>query len=255
MIRGQPKTWMGIIRQRSQFEVSVNEAMASLMRRGIEPCKREICEELGLDYSDADDRAKVTLAIHKHKILFDYAWKLYVSLGLFDRDYEIFADDYEGYGNWQKQKSELYEMLLRIGVTEEEVRRLWIFSQVWEKFLAAANQWNLHLFIASGEPWTRNGFRYRQPNFWEYMVKQIEIGRNLEKGVLRILERHQDMGMILTSTEPVEIAIQVAQDTLKMISDGAPLRYRCDLCADKGRMIAFRTQVELVNHYREVHNF
>lgn len=252
---GRPRTWMGIIRQRSQFEVSVNEAMASLMRRGMEPCKREICEELGLDYDNANDRAKITLAIHKHKKLFDYAWRdVYVGIGLFDRDYQKVADDVMGYRSWRKRKADLYMMLRRIGLPEERVHELWVYSQLWERFLEAANSWNLHLFVAFGQPFVRDGYRYRQPNFWDYMVKQIEIARNLEKGVLTILQRHQDLGMILTSAEPVEIVIQTARDTLKMIIDGPPLRYRCEICADEGRIIAYRTQLELVEHYRQVHN-
>ena len=63
--RRRTNAWRGIIRQRTPFETLVNEAMASLMRRGIEPTKRQICDEIGLDYDNANDRNRVSLAISK----------------------------------------------------------------------------------------------------------------------------------------------------------------------------------------------
>lgn len=250
----RPRTWRGIIRQRSRFEVAVNDAMAMFMRRGIEPTKRQICEALGLDYDNANDRNKVTLAIARHKKLVDYAWELWVESGDYDRHYQQVADDVISYREWKTQKAELYRLMRQIGMTEADIHQTWILSQLWERFLEACNRWNLHVFVAFGQPFRRDGFRYRQPNYWDYIYKQIEIARKLCKGTLTILERHRDLGMILTSAEPVEIAIQTAQDTLAMVADGPPLRHRCELCAEEGRIVAFRTQRELVEHYRQRHS-
>ena len=84
-------------------------------------------------------------------------------------------------------------------------------------------------------------------------MKQIEVGRKLQRGVITTLERHQLLGMFLTSGEPVEKTILVAQDGLHMMADGVPTRYRCELCEEQGDLIAFGTQGELFNHYSNVH--
>ena len=52
---------------------------------------------------------------------------------------------------------------------------------------------------------------------------------------------------------PTRNSHQAAKDTLEMVADGAPRRYRCELCAENGRMMAFGTQEELVAHYRRIH--
>jgi hypothetical protein len=248
-------TWRGIIKQRTPFETLINEAMASLMCRGIEPTKRQVCEEIGLDYDKVDDRCRVTLAIAKHKKYFDLAWRdAFIPLGQFDEAYQKASDDVHGYNEWKRKDISFVETWYAHGWSEEDLHELWIHSEIWEEFLRIANKWNLHLFVAEGIPFRSDGFRYKQPRFWELIVKQIDIGRRLQKGVLTILERHQDLGMILTSGEPIEETIQVAQDSLKMIADGAPLRYRCEPCEEQGNLVAFRTQKELVDHYRKVHN-
>ena len=252
-MKERPRTWRGIIRQRSRFDVLVNDAMALLMRRGMEPTKREICESLGLDYTDADDRARVTQAIHTNRELIHYAWNLWVETGNYDTHYQRIADDSLSFRGWKAQKAELYNMMRQLGMSEADVHRLWIMSHLWERFLTVANEWNLHVFVAFGIPWHRDSYRYRQPNYWDYVAKQVETARNLCKGTITILERHRDMGMILTSGEEVEIAIQIAKDTLKMVADGAPLRFRCERCAEQGIMMAFRTQEELVEHYTRQH--
>lgn len=133
------------------------------------------------------------------------------------------------------------------------VHQTWILSKLWEKFLYVANRWNLHVFVAVGTPYRREGYRYRQPNYWDYVANQVETARRLCKGTITILERHRYMGMILTSGEEVEIAIRTAKDTLQMIADGAPPRFRCEHCASKGIITAFKTQKQLVKHYQEVH--
>jgi len=48
-------------------------------------------------------------------------------------------------------------------------------------------------------------------------------------------------------------AIQTAKDTLQMVADGAPHRFRCERCAEQGIMMAFRTQRELIAHYTRNH--
>ena len=249
----RPRSWRGIIRQRSRFDVLVNDAMALFMRRGIKPTKRQICESLGLDYDDADDRGNVTQAIAQNRRLIHYAWNLWVRSGDYDKNYQQIADDSMSFKGWKAQKAELYAMMKQLGMSEADIHQLWIMSQLWERFLAVANKWNLHVFVAFGTPWRRDGFRYEQPNYWDYIANQVETARNLTKGTLTILERHRDLGMILTSGEEVEIAIQTAKDTLQMIADGPPLRFRCERCAEQGIMMAFRTQKELVEHYKTQH--
>lgn len=174
-------------------------------------------------------------------------------MGQFDGAYQRASDDVRGYKEWKKRDADFCNTWYALGWSEEDLHEVWTHSQVWEEFLRVANRWNLHLFVADGVPFRRGGFKYKQPNFWEYIVKQIDIGRRLQKGVLTTLERHQDLGMILTSGEPIEKTIQVAQDSLQMIADGPPLRHRCELCEEQGLIMAFRTQRELVNHYRRVH--
>lgn len=222
-------------------------------RMGIEPTKRQICGELGLDYDNSEDKESVTQAIHNNRKLVHFAWNLWVETGNFDKHYRQIADDSLSFKGWKAQKAQLYTMMKQLGMSEADVHQLWILSKLWERFLTVANQWNLHVFVAFGTPWRRDGFRYRQPNYWDYIANQVETARRLCKGTITILERHRDMGMILTSGEEVEIVIQTAKDTLQMIADGAPPRFKCELCAENGVMTAFRTQKELVEHYRQNH--
>jgi len=250
---GRPRTWRGIIRRRGHFDVLVNDAMAMLMRREIEPTKRQICASLGLDYDNADDRAKVTQAIHTNRELIHYAWNFWVETGNYDRHYQQIADDSMSFLGWKAQKADLYDMMKQLGMSEADIHQLWIMSHLWERFLDAANKWNLHVFVAFGTPYRRNGYGYRQPNYWDYIANQVETARKLCKGTLTILERHRDFGMMLTSGEAVEIAIQTARDTLQMIADGPPARFRCERCAEQGIMMAFRTQRELIEHYTRNH--
>jgi len=250
----RPQTWNGIISQRSRFDVLVNDAMASLMRNKTEPSKRQICEKLGLDYDDADDRAKVTSAISQNRRLIHYAWNLWVESSDYGRHYQRIADDSQSFLGWKAQKAELCGMMKRLGMSESDVHQLWILSRLWEMFLMAANKWNLHIFVAFGQPWRRDGFRYRQPNYWDHIVNQVETARRLCKGTLTILERHRDFGMMLTSGTEVEIAVQTAKETLQMIADGEPARFKCEQCASQGIITVFRTQRELVEHYSQKHN-
>lgn len=254
MVMVRPRTWRGIIKQRGRFSVLVNDVMASFMRRGIKPTKMQICNALGLDYDNAGDRYRVTHAIGQNRRLIHDAWNLWVESGDYDKHYQLVADDSESFKGWRAQKAQLCTMMGQLGMSEADIHQLWIMSQLWELFLDVANQWNLHVFVAFGKPWRRDGYKYQQPNYWDYIAKQVETARNLCKGTLTILERHRDLGMILTSGEEIEIAIQTAKDTLKMIADGAPLRFKCEPCAEQGLMMAFRTQKELVEHYRRQHS-
>ena len=86
----------------------------------------------------------------------------------------------------------------------------------------------MHLVVAYGQPFVYDSWTYRQPDFWDYTVKQIQIARNLGKGVISILERHRDLGMMLISGEKVEVALQTATDTLQLVADGTPMRHKCD---------------------------
>lgn len=227
----------------------MNEAVARLLTRGIEPTKREICDEVGLDYDNADDRARVSNALHKLKESFDYAWReVYVGTGAFTKDHREVSADTISYEKWMKEDGELYRLLQQLGTAESEIHEFWIHSKLWERFVAVANQWNIYIFVAYGQPFVADSWKYKQPSYWDYAVKQIEIARNLGKGVITILERHRDLGMMLISGESVELALQSARDTLLLVADGAPMRHRCELCNTM-----FRTQRELVEHWQQNH--
>lgn len=247
------KTWRGIGRSRNRFDVLVNDAMASFMRAGIKPCKRMVCEKMGLDPEIDGNRLKVTQSIHVNRGCVHDAWNLWIETGDFDKHYQLAVDDSKGYREWKTEKPELYQMMKNIGMLESDIHKLWILSQLWEKFLKAANAWNLHAFVAEGTPWVKDGFVYYQPNYWDYIANQVKTMRNLAKGTLTILERHRDMEMILMSGTEVQIAVQTAKDVLQMIADGSPPRFRCELCAEDGIVRAFGTQKELVIHYYAYH--
>jgi hypothetical protein len=253
-MRGKPRSWNSILRQRNRFDGMVNDVMALLMRKEIEPSKRQICQTMGLDYDDANDRAKVTASISKNRELVHYAWNYWVENGSFDEHFQRVADDSLGFKGWKVQKADLYDMMKQIGMSEADIHQLWILSQLWERFLAVANQWNLHVFVAFGIPWQKDSFRYKQPKYWDYIASQVETARRLCKGTITILERHRDLGMILTSGIEVQVAIQTAKATLQMIADGEPPRYKCELCAENGIMSVFKTQQDLVSHYKSAHN-
>jgi hypothetical protein len=227
--------------------------MALLMRNGVEPTKRQICDELGLDYDDGDDRAKVTQAIGRNRRLIHYAWQLWVESGDYDKHYQKVADLSQDFLGWKNQKAELCGAMKTLGMPESDIHQLWILSRLWEIFLTVANQWNLHIFVAFGTPWHRDGFKYRQPDYWDYIANQVETARRLCKGTLTILERHRDFGMILTSGTDVEIVVRTAKDTLQMIADGEPPRFSCEQCANQGIIVVFKTQKELIQHYNQSH--
>jgi hypothetical protein len=247
--------WTLVLQHRTILETTVDNAMTSLMRRGIKPNKRQICEEIGLDYDDADDRISVTRAIKANRKYADRVYReVFISIGLFEAAYQRAADDVTSYEEWKRKDTEFVRTWYANGWTENDLREVWIASRIWEDFLAAIDRYNLHFFIAvEGIPWKRGSFRYEQPIFWDLLVNQIDVGRRLQKGVITILERQELLGMILTSGEPVEKTIQVAQDSLHMIADGAPLRHRCELCERQGTLLAFSTQEELFDHFQKVH--
>lgn len=247
--------WTLVLQHRTLLETTVNNAMTSLMQQGIKPNKRQICEKTGLDYDDADDRSSVTMAIHANRKYADMVYReAFIPLGLWDAAYQRAADDVKGYEEWKRKDVQFVRTWYAHGWSESDLREVWIASRIWEDFLITIDRYNLHFFIAiDGTPWKRGSFRYEQPNFWEVLVNQIDVGRRLQKGVISTLERQQLLGMILTSGEPVEKTILVAQDSLHMIADGAPLRHRCELCEKEGTLLAFSTQLELFNHYKNVH--
>lgn len=179
----------------------------------------------------------------------------FIPLGLWDAAYQRATDDVQAYEDWKRKDSHFVETWYANGWSENDLREVWIHSKIWEEFLQIINRYNLHVFIAiDGTPWKKDSFTYDQPNFWDYLVNQIDVGRKLQKGVISTLERQKLLGMILTSGEPVEKAIQVAQDGFHMIADGAPLRHRCEICEEQGNLVAFSTQGELFVHYKKVHD-
>jgi hypothetical protein len=247
--------WTLVLQHRTLMETTVNDAMTSLMKRGIKPNKRQICEEIGLNYYNVDDSCSVKMAIHANRKYVDRVYReAFIPLGLWDAAYQRAADDVKAYEAWKRTDAQFVRTWYANGWSESDLREVWIASRVWEDFLITIDRYNLHFFIAvDGTPWKRGSFRYEQPNFWDLLVNQIDVGRRLQKGVISTLERQQLLGMILTSGEPVEKTILVAQDSLHMIADGAPLRHRCELCEQEGVLIAFSTQAELFNHYKNVH--
>lgn len=227
----------------------MNQAVAALLSTRTEPTKREICDQLGLDYDNGDDRAKVSNALHKLKKTFDIAWRgVYVASGVYEKDHAELSADSVAYQKWKNENSELYDLLQQSDVAEGEIHEFWIHSELWERFKAVANQWNIHIFVSYGEPFVAESWKYRQPNYWDYTVKQIQTARNLGKGVISILERHRDLGMMLTSGESVELALQSATDTVQLVADGTPMRHRCELCGG-----GFGSQRELVEHWQQNH--
>lgn len=247
--------WTLILKHRTLFETTVNDVMASLMRQGKTPNKRKICEEIGLNWHNAEDRSSVSLAIAANKKYVDMAYReAYIPLGLWDAAYQRAADDVESYEEWKRKDAQFVKHWYANGWTENDLREVWIHSRIWDDFLKTINRYNLHVFVASGTPFKRGSFRYEQPDFWDYLVNQIDVCRRLQKGALTTLERHKILGMILTSGERVEKTIQVQQDGLHMVADGAPMRHRCELCEEDGILLAFSTQAELFEHYKKVHN-
>lgn len=247
--------WTLVLQHRTPFETMVNDAMTSFLKQGIKPTKRQVCKELGLDYDDANDRENVTLAIAANKKYADIVYReAFIPLGQWDEAYQRAADDVLGYDSWKRNNAGFAKTWLAQGWSENDLHEIWIHSRIWEEFLRIIDRYNLHVFVATGTPWKRNSFRYDQPNFWDYMVKQIDVCRRMQKGVLTTLERHRLLGMILTSGETVEKTIQVSQDGLHMVSDGAPLRHRCEKCEENGSLIAFNTQTELFEHYKNAHS-
>lgn len=248
--------WTLVLQHRTLLETTVNNAMTSLMQKGIKPNKRKICQEIGLDFDNADDRSSVTQAIKANRKYADIVYhEAFIPLGLWDAAYQRAADDIRSYEEWKQKDVPFVRTWYANGWSENDLREVWIASRIWEDFLVTIDRYNLHVFIAvDGTPWKKGSFRYEQPNFWDYLVNQIDVGRRLQKGVITTLDRQQLLGMILTSGEPVEKTIQVAQDSLHMIADGAPLRHRCELCEKEGILMAFSTQTELFDHYKKVHD-
>lgn len=248
--------WILILKHRTLFETTVNDAMASLMNRGIRPNKRQICEEIGSDYNNADDRSAVSLAIAANKKYVDMAYReAFIPLGLWDAAYQRATDDLKGYEEWKQKDSQFVKSWYANGWSENDLREVWLYSKIWEDFLKTINRYNLHVFVAiTGTPFKKGSFRYDQPDFWDYMVNQIDVCRRLQKGAITTLERHKILGMILTSGEPVEKTILVQQDGYHMVADGAPMRHRCELCEEEGLLVAFSTQKELFDHYKNVHD-
>lgn len=151
-----------VLKHRTLFETTVNNAMASLMKREIRPNKRQICEEIGLNYNNANDRGSISVAIAANKKYVDLAYhEAFIPLGLWDAAYQRAADDYRGYEEWKRKDSQFVDTWHANGWTENDLRELWIHSKIWDEFLRTVNRYNLHVFVAvTGTPFKRGSFRY-----------------------------------------------------------------------------------------------
>lgn len=123
---------------------------------------------------------------------------------------------------------------------------------MWDNFVLIANQHNLHLFVSYYDDSTRS-HRYRQPNFWQYVVKQIESASHWGKAILTILARHRDLGMMLTSGEPIYKALEGAETVRKMITDQTTPKFRCPICWQNGTKVEFSGTTDFFDHVKKTH--
>src|SRR5207245_939841 len=67
-----PKTWFGVAKSLSRLERDLSTLIGKMIADGIHPTKEQLCEQLGLDYSKANDRNRVSDAMYSLKTWFDY---------------------------------------------------------------------------------------------------------------------------------------------------------------------------------------
>ncbi len=249
-----PKTWYGVAGSMSRLQIDLNTLIGKMLTNGLHPTKEELCTGLGLDYSRANDRDKMSQVLYASKLSFDYVWRhLYEPSPAFGSDYSTFMNDAAGYSAWKNDPSSPYAYLRNYyHQSDDEVRRLWVLSRMWDRFVQTANQYNLHLFVGYFDT-INKVWRYKQPSFWEYVEKQIWSASRLGHGMRTILGRHRDLGMVLTSGEPIQNALEGAQTVHKMIIERTTPRIKCLRCWRKGIEINLSSQDELVEHIKSNH--
>ncbi len=249
-----PRTWPGVIRSMSRLQVDLNTMMGQHIAKATEPTKKDLCTSLGLDYDKADDRNRISQALYSSKMWFDYIWRaLYQPSPSYAKDYSTFMNDSAAYSTWKSDpNSSAGYLKIYYHLSDDEIRELWVLSKMWDRFRQIANQYNLHLFVGYRDP-VRNIWRYRQPSFWEYVETQIKSASRLGKGLQTILGRHRDLGMIMTSGEPISRVLEQAQGVQKMITNRTGPKFRCLLCWRNGQLVELASQDEFASHIKQVH--
>jgi len=249
-----PRTWNGVLRSLGRIGVDLNTVIGKEISQGHHPTKEELCQRLGLDYQRANDRNKVSTTLYHLKQSFDYVWRvLYEQSSEFGKDFAKFMQDTSGYLTWKNSSDSPYLYLKsQYQLSDEEIHQLWVTSQLWDNFVLMANQRNLHLFVAYYDG-TTNSHRYKQPSFWEYVLKQIESASHWAKAMLTILTRHRDLGMMLTSGEPTYKAVEGAETVGKMITDQTKPKFRCPICWQNGIKVEFSETTEFFDHIKKTH--
>jgi hypothetical protein len=249
-----PKTFNGVLRSLGRIGVDLNTVIGQEISQGHHPTKEELCQRLGLDYQRANDRNKVSTALYHLKQSFDYVWRvLYEQSPEFGKDFAKFMQDVTGYSTWKNASDSPYPYLKsRYQFSDEEIHKLWVTSQLWDNFVLMANRQNLHLFVAYYDADTFS-HRYTQPNFWEYVLKQIESASHWAKAMLTILTRHRDLGMMLTSGEPIYKAVEGAETIRQMITEQTTPRFRCPTCWENGVKSEFRGTTDYFDHIKKKH--
>jgi hypothetical protein len=247
------QSWLGVQTSLGRFGGDLNTVIDQMIASGRSPTKKELCDALSLDYDNANDRNRVSGALYDMKMAFDDLWRyVYEVSPAFPRDFSTIMQDNAAYQTWQQAPNSPYSNLInRYSLSADEIHQTWVMSEMWERFVANANQFNLHLFVGFRDPVT-DEWRYKQPNFWEYTEKQIQSASRLGKGMKTILSRHQDLGMMLASGEPVHEALRATEGTFKMITDTAPAM-RCEFCWRQGISLEFPTVDQLYSHIKIVH--
>ena len=247
-----PRSWNGVVRSLSRLEVDLSTVTGKMITINKHPTKEDLCAMVGLDYTNANDRARVSNAIYNLKLNFDYLWRvLYEPSPAYNRDFATFMKDGNSYTSWRVEPNSPYPYLkTTYHLTEDEIHELWVLSKMWDVFVQVANKNNLHLLVAynDGGIW-----RYKQPNFWEYDEKQILSASRLFKGIQTILSRHRDFGMILTSGQSVHKALEGASMITKMITDQTPQKFRCPMCWRVGAVVEFLTTEDYFAHIKSNH--
>jgi len=216
-----PTSWNRVVGSQSRLEVDLNTVIAKMIAANRHPTKEDICVLLGLDYTKANDRARVTQAVYRMKWWFDYLWRiLYEPSSAHNKEFADLMRDEKGYSSWKTAPNSPVSVLkATYHLGDDEIHEFWVLSKMWDNFVKIANKWNLHLLIAYNDGGT---WRYKRPDFWEYDNKQILSASRLFKGVQTILLRHRDFGMVLTSGQSVYKLSRVSTQLLRC----SPIKHR-----------------------------
>jgi len=249
-----PKTWPGVTKSLTRLEIDLSTVIGQMLAKSFDPTKEELCKPLGLDYHDANDRNRISTGLYSLKRWFDYLWRiLYQQSPAFGHDFSTFMNDSTGFESWKVSPDSPYSYLKSYyGQSDDEIRHLWAQSRMWDHFVQIANQYNLHLLTAYYDNQLKV-WRYKQPNFWEYVDKQIQSASRLGKGMATILARHLILGMILTSGEPISRALDESQRVQKMITERTPPKFRCVKCMRIGVVTEVSSHDELADHFKTSH--